>query len=133
MGFFVMSKHIFIVNKDGGYFYRIYPKLSRLKFSTDKDKSVQRDLFNPLPDFDTHFLVSCIYGKFIDKFNDKGLTIELLSKGEFIFTRLLTGHQEKRILQSKILIVVNESIYNYPFEKGKIYSINLNEIKDITP
>ena len=128
-----MAKHIFIVNKDGGYFYRIYPKLSRLKFSTDKDKSVQRDLFNPLPVFDTHFTLTEIYGKFIDKYNDKGLIVELLQKGDFEITCSLTGYHEKRSLQSKILLIVPEDIYRHEFIKGKIYSITVDEIKDITP
>lgn len=128
-----MAKHIFITNTDGGYFYRIYPKLARLRFSTDKEKSVQRDMFNPMPTFDTYFTLTTIYGKFIDKYTDKHPTIELSQKGDFVITCTLTGHQEKRSLQSKILIVVPENLFLFPFEKGKIYSITIDEIKDITP
>lgn len=130
--FVFMAKHIYLTNADGGYFYRIYPKIPSLKFKPDNDVSVQAELFNPPPETSGSSVLRNIYGKFIDKYNDKGLTIELLSSGSYCITCNLTGQQENRILQSKIIVVVNDTIFNYPFIKDKIYSISINEVKEIT-
>lgn len=128
-----MAKHIYLTNKAGGYFYRIYPLLPRSRYKKDDQEDYQYDLFNPPPQFDTHIIVASLYGEFLTKYNEKGLTVELLQRGEYLITCSLTGSQEHRKLNSRILIVVPDEIYNYPFKQHRIYSISLTEVKDITP
>lgn len=130
---FPVAKHIYLTNKAGGYFYRIYPVLPRSRYKKDEEEDYQYDLFNPLPQFDTHITVTDLYGEFLTKYNEKGLTVELLQRGEYLITCSLTGHQEQRALNSRILIVVPDEIYNYPFKQRRVYSISLTQVKDITP
>lgn len=122
-----MAKHVYLTNLEGGYFYRIYPKLSQLKF--DDKNPVQADMFNPLPEYGGYYTCKDIYGKFIDKYNDQGLVVELHSSASILFTCLLTGTQEERILNSRSVIKVPDHIYNYNFIKNNIYSISLKEVK----
>lgn len=97
-----------------------------------KEKNeVQKDLFNPLPDLNGTITVTSLYGKFIDKYNDKGLTIELLSEASYCITCKQTGIQQHRNLQSKIVIVVPENIYKHPFIKDKLYSISIDNVNEI--
>lgn len=130
--YFTLATHKYLTNKEGGYFYRFYPKLSRIRI--DGKNTFQATLFNPLPEESTHFTLTDIYGKFIDKYKDgKDLIIIFLWRGEFSLTDLLLNKIEIRTLQSKILITASAEIYNYPFVKNNIYSLSVHEVKDITP
>jgi hypothetical protein len=124
-----MAKHIYITNTEGGYFYRIYPKLPRYRI--DEENKVQRELFNPPPDVSQSVTVTSLYGKFVDKYHDKDLMVELLAQASICITCLLTGVQQERKLQSRIIIAVPENIYRFPFIKNRIYSISITSVNEI--
>ncbi len=124
-----MATHIMLTNKEGGYFYRFYPKLAPLRFN-DENK-LQKDLFNPAPNYSKTNVMASLHGMFKDKYNDNGLIVEFHSQCTFFITDNYTGQQEERTLNSKLLIHANDHIYNYPFEVNKIYCITVNEITEI--
>lgn len=130
---FFMLKHKLIQVTDGGYFYRFYPKLSSPNsFSRDTQKSIQRDLFNPLEAEVKPSIVNSVYGQFQEKYEEKGkYFIRLLSKFEQSLTCLLTSKIEIRTLFSLLEIQVEKDFYNYPFDNKKVYSITVDEIIEL--
>lgn len=128
-----MAKHKFLSAKEGGYFYRYYPNLKRFIDTPDKEPPKRLLLFadppeSPLIKINSPYL----YGKFLDKYNDKGLTIELELSGEIIFNDHYTETCEVRQLSSILIIQVSDEVYNYPFIRGKIYKVTTDKVTELT-
>lgn len=130
-----MAKHKYVINKDGGYFYRFYPKLPKAKLLS-RDQPAQAKLFSdPLPppnphEDDAHANVKkSIHGVFVHKYIEKDdHCIVLLAQAGILLVDACTNDQEKRLLSSEIHIFVSKDQYNYPFEKDKVYFITTDEI-----
>lgn len=117
------------LNLEGGYFYRFYPKVASLR--DKKNEAPTLDLFNPIPSY-SGTIVDTVYGKFVRKDTEKGRKfVELHVAATFFIQDNYIGTTEKRELQSFIHLVVNDELYIYPYEVGKIYTISTTEVKQI--
>lgn len=133
---FYMATHKYVANIKGGYFYRFYPKLPKT-VTKSKDEETQGYLFdmgiyNPGEDITHANTRTEFHGQFIDRIIEKDRhIIILLCQCEYFITDLGTRQQEQRTLSSTIHIHVPVRLYNYDFEKNKIYSITLDEIIEL--
>jgi hypothetical protein len=128
-----MLKHRFLQVTDGGYFYRFYPKLSPANaYSADKSKSIQASLFNPPEVATAPNRFKELYGKFIDKYEEKDcLYILLKSEAEITFICHISNLVEKRELKSLIEIEVNKDFYGFNFIKNKKYALTPESIIEL--
>lgn len=136
-----MAKHKFLsvkpTIKEGGYFYRWYPNITEYRQRKDGEDHPKRKLqLFPAPDPPTiSNNVRSLYGKFLDKYEDKGTkTIELELTGKVLFSDTYTKALEQRVVTSILIIAVEDVVYDYPFEKGHLYRITTDQVNEfLTP
>jgi hypothetical protein len=119
-----MSVHKFLQIKEGGYFYRFYPKLKSWP---------QRDLYDSDTVDESHLPVitdfKSIDGVFKSKWKDKtGCVIHLQHSGTFGILDHITTQIENRHIQSELHVWVSEDVYAYNFRAGRPYSIYINSV-----
>lgn len=125
-----MAIHKFIAVTDGGYFYRFYPKIKEYH-GVPKD-GARLLLFAPPPAHHPTKQFFSLFGKFHAKYaSKKDFVIELEHSGEITIQCNYTTSIEKRELSSVLIIQVPETMYSYPFVKGKLYSITTDEITEL--
>ena len=122
-----MAKHKFLSVTDGGYFYRFYPKITKHPEPL-RDPLKRLLLFAPPNEVGRVNHLHSLYGKFLCKYHDKELIVELEQSGEIIITDYYTEQTEIRTLSSIPLIQVPEHIYAYPFKDHCIYSLTVTEV-----
>lgn len=128
-------KHKFIYQEDGGYFYRMYPKMGPFMREPEDDKYGNETAY-PVPVRHLQF-----HGRFLEKKIEKGnnyiilenkaritITDTVLKEIEFSLDEGLSASEERELI-SHIELDVPDEIYDYNFIVGAIYLITPNEVR----
>lgn len=130
-------KHKFIYQEDGGYFYRMYPKIGPF-LKLPEDDAMGNPTAFPAPSRHYQF-----HGRFIEKYVEKGNNLIVL-ENKAIITIVDTvlkevewsldegqSASEERELRSLMELDVPDGIYNYDFKVGSIYLITPQDVRPL--
>lgn len=129
-----MISHIYYRNAEGGYYYRMYPKLHSwdklIRIGNDsKQSKLFPDLFAPAdtPQYEND--KTSFHGAFLDKKKDNDkFFIALHTVAEIKFFDHIINECESRTLSSVAVIDVPENIYNYKFLTHEKYLITTENV-----
>lgn len=127
-----MIKHVYYRNVEGGYFYRMYPRLTNKQIEQPEPSlfpELRTYVKNPVPE--TVDKVS-FHGIFLDKkVEHKKFFVALLSVAKIIFCDPVINETETRTLSSIVVIDVPENIFNYPYKLKEKYFITAESVAPI--
>lgn len=124
-----MAKHIYLRNVEHGYLYRVYPKLTQLRWDTKK----QTGLFIMPPESNENDNIkSTAHGIYHDKYQENKMFIVVLTAhASFVITDEVLEQQEHRDLKSELHVEVSEKVYKHEFVHGCKYLLSIDNVRSL--
>ena len=130
-----MITHVFYMNVEAGYFYRMYPRFEPLVKQLNREMDHEpKSLFPELKKSITNPIEmgsnrNYFHGVFLDKkIEHNKYFIALLTVAELHINDPVLQESESRTLSSIIVLEVPKSIYNYQFEQKSKYVVSLDKV-----